>query len=203
MAFVQLLPAQRFITGKIIDGNTKQVLPSASVFLANTSIGTSVDKVGEFKLEVTGTGRYNLVVALIGYETYAREVSLQENIAGLIIELKPRVSELEEVIVGNYDKNGWDKWGDFFIEMLIGNTPNAINCRLLNKKVVKFSYSKKENILRAYASEPLIIENNALGFNLTYSLTQFEHNYKTRIFFYQGYPLFREKAPKNNLKNVH
>lgn len=198
MAFAQLLPAQRIITGKIIDINSKQALSSASVFLANTSIGTSTNSAGAFKLEITGNGRFNLVVAMIGYETYAREVSLQENLTGLIIELKPRVAELQEVIVGNYDKNGWEKWGDFFMEMLIGNTPNAMKCRLMNKDAVKFSYSKKENILRAYATEPLIIENNALGFNLTYSLTQFEHNYKTRIFFYQGYPLFAEMQSKNN-----
>lgn len=195
---MQYVQAQRIIAGKIIDFNTKQALSSASVFLANTSAGTNTNSAGEFKLEIAGSGRYNLVVALIGYETYATEVSLQENITGLKIELKPKVAELEEVIVGNYDKNGWEKWGVFFMEMLIGNTPNALNCKLLNKEAVKFSFSKKENILRAYATEPLRIENNALGFDLTYSLTQFEHNYKNRIFFYQGYPLFSEKKAKNN-----
>lgn len=198
VSFMQYVQAQRIITGKIIDFNTKQALPSASVFLANTSAGTNTNSAGEFKLEIAGSGRYNLVVALIGYETYATEISLQENLTGLKIELKPQVAELEEVIVGNYDKNGWEKWGVFFMEMLIGNTPNALNCKLLNKEAVKFSFSKKENILRAYATEPLRIENNALGFDLTYSLTQFEHNYKTRIFFYQGYPLFSEKKAKNN-----
>lgn len=198
VSFMQYVQAQRIITGKIIDFNTKQALPSASVFLANTSAGTNTNSAGEFKLEIAGSGRYNLVIALIGYETYATEISLQENLAGLKIELKPQVAELEEVIVGNYDKNGWEKWGVFFMEMLIGNTPNALNCKLLNKEAVKFSFSKKENILRAYATEPLRIENNALGFDLTYSLTQFEHNYKTRIFFYQGYPLFSEKKAKNN-----
>lgn len=198
VSFMQYVQAQRIIAGKIIDFNTKQALSSASVFLANTSAGTNTNSAGEFKLEIAGSGRYNLVVALIGYETYATEVSLQENINGLKIELKPKVAELEEVIVGNYDKNGWEKWGVFFMEMLIGNTPNALNCKLLNKEAVKFSFSKKENILRAYATEPLRIENNALGFDLTYSLTQFEHNYKNRIFFYQGYPLFSEKKAKNN-----
>lgn len=198
VSFMQYVQAQRIITGKIIDFNTKQALPSASVFLANTSAGTNTNSTGEFKLGIAESGRYNLVVALIGYETYVTEVSLLENINGLKIELKPQVAELEEVIVGNYDKNGWEKWGVFFMEMLIGNTPNALNCKLLNKEAVKFSFSKKENILRAYATEPLRIENNALGFDLTYSLTQFEHNYKTRIFFYQGYPLFSEKKAKNN-----
>lgn len=198
VSFMQYVQAQRIIAGKIIDFNTKQALSSASVFLANTSAGTNTNSAGEFKLEIAGSGRYNLVVALIGYETYATEVSLQENITGLKIELKPKVAELEEVIVGNYDKNGWEKWGVFFMEMLIGNTPNALNCKLLNKEAVKFSFSKKENILRAYATEPLRIENNALGFDLTYSLTQFEHDYKNRIFFYQGYPLFSEKKAKNN-----
>lgn len=201
IAFAQLVQAQRTISGKIIDVNTKQALASASVFLANTSVGTNANSAGEFKLEIAGPGRFNLVVALIGYETYATEVSVQENITGLKIELKPQVAELAEVVVGNYDKNGWEKWGIFFMEMLIGNTPNALNCKLLNKEAVKFTFSKKENILRAYATEPLRIENNALGFDLTYSLTQFEHNYKSRIFFYQGYPLFSEKKPKNNRQN--
>lgn len=198
IAFAQLVQAQRTISGKIIDVNTKQALASASVFLANTSVGTNANSAGEFKLEIAGPGRFNLVVALIGYETYATEVSVQENITGIKIELKPQVAELAEVVVGNYDKNGWEKWGEFFMEMLIGNTPNALNCKLLNKEAVKFTFSKKENILRAFATEPLRIENNALGFDLTYSLTQFEHNYKTRIFYYQGYPLFSEKKPRNN-----
>lgn len=202
VTIVQFAQAQRIISGKIIDAVSKQALSSASVFLANTSIGTNANVSGEFKLELSGSGRYNLVAAMIGYESYAREVSLQESITGLIIELKPRVAELEEVVVGNYDKNGWEKWGDFFMEMLIGNTPNALSCKLLNKKAVKFSYSKKENILRALATEPLRIENNALGFDLTYILTQFEHNYKTRIFYYQGYPLFTEKTAKNNRQKI-
>ncbi|WP_438944862.1 carboxypeptidase-like regulatory domain-containing protein, partial [Sediminibacterium sp.] len=180
IAFAQLVQAQRTISGKIIDVNTKQALASASVFLANTSVGTNANSAGEFKLEIAGPGRFNLVVALIGYETYATEVSVQENITGIKIELKPQVAELAEVVVGNYDKNGWEKWGEFFMEMLIGNTPNALNCKLLNKEAVKFTFSKKENILRAFATEPLRIENNALGFDLTYSLTQFEHNYKDR-----------------------
>lgn len=195
--FAQLLYAQRMISGKIIELGSKKGLASANVFLANTSMGTTTNSIGEFKLEVTGTGRFNLVVSIIGYETYATEITIGENLTGLIIELKPSVSELAEVIVGNYDKNGWDKWGDFFMEMLIGNTPNALSCKLLNKKAVKFSYSKNENILRAYATEPLKMENNALGFDLIYSLTQFEYNYKTRIFYYQGYPLFSEKKPRN------
>ncbi|WP_026752292.1 carboxypeptidase-like regulatory domain-containing protein [Sediminibacterium sp. C3] len=198
IATAQFAEAQRIISGKIIDFKTKQGLPAASVFLSNTSVGTNTNSAGEFKLELAGPGRFNLIVALIGYETYATEVSLQENITGLKIELKHQVAELEEVVVGNYDKKGWEKWGIFFMEMLIGNTPNALNCKLLNKDAVKFTFSKKENILRAYATEPLRIENNALGFDLTYSLTQFEHNYKTRIFFYQGYPLFSERKPKNN-----
>jgi hypothetical protein len=150
IAFAQLVQAQRTISGKIIDVNTKQALASASVFLANTSVGTNANSAGEFKLEIAGPGRFNLVVALIGYETYATEVSVQENITGIKIELKPQVAELAEVVVGNYDKNGWEKWGEFFMEMLIGNTPNALNCKLLNKEAVKFTFSKKENILRRY-----------------------------------------------------
>lgn len=190
--------AQTTLSGKIVMAGTNMPIASASVFLSNTSVGTISKEDGSFIIEKFPAGRYDLVVTILGYETYITELNSLKLPDDFLITLQPKSKELAEVVVRNYDKNGWDKWGDFFMEMLIGKTPNALNCKLLNKEAVMFQFSKKENILRAYASEPLLIRNDALGYNLSYELKEFEHNYKTRIFFYQGYPLFIEMEPKNN-----
>lgn len=196
--FIGLLAnAQKSLNGKIIVAGTNDPIPYASIFLSNTSVGTVSKENGQFTIANFPNGRYDLVVTILGYETYTVEINSINLPENLVIALQPKPKELEEVIVANYDKNGWEKWGDFFMGMLIGKTPNSWDCKLLNKGVVKFQYSKKENILRAYASEPLQIRNDALGYDLIYELKGFEHDYKTRIFYYQGYPLFIERTPKN------
>ncbi|WP_439506009.1 carboxypeptidase-like regulatory domain-containing protein [Sediminibacterium sp.] len=190
--------AQKKLIGKVVVSGSQVPISSASVFLSNTSVGTISKEDGSFIIDPLPNGRYDLVVTILGYETYVKEINSNQIPDFLIIPLTFKPTELQEVIVGNYDKNGWDKWGDFFMEMLIGKTPNALDCKLLNKNAVKFRYNKKENILSAFADEPLKIVNNALGFDLSYELLSFEYNYKSRIFFYQGYPLFKEKQPRNN-----
>lgn len=190
--------AQKKLSGKIIVEGSQIPISSASIFLSNTSVGTISKEDGQFVIDPFPIGRYDLVVTILGYETYTTQINSNQLPEFLIISLQPKAKELQEVIVANYDKNGWDKWGDFFMEMLIGKTPNALDCKLLNKDAIKFIFNKKENILRAFATEPLRIRNDALGYDLSYELKEFEHNYKTRIFYYQGYPLFTQRKHRNN-----
>ena len=80
----------------------------------------------------------------------------------------------------------------FFIENFIGTSALAADCKLKNPETIRFRYNKKENILRAFADEPIVLENRALGYILRYDLKVFEYNYGTRIFYFQGYPLFED-----------
>ena len=47
------------------------------------------------------------------------------------------------------------------------------------------------------ASEPLQIENNALGYNIKYALDSFTHEYATQVSLYTGNPLFEEMTALN------
>lgn len=199
---VSNIQAQKKLSGKVVAAGSKMSIPSASIFLSNTSVGTISKEDGSFIIEPFPAGRYDLVVAILGYETYIKEINSNQIPDYLLITLTPKATELQEVIVGNFDKNGWEKWGDLFMEMLIGKTPNSYDCKLLNKNAVKFRYNKKENILNAFADEPLILVNSALGYELSYELISFEYNFKSRIFFYQGHPLFKQKTSKNNRQQI-
>lgn len=192
--------AQKTLRGKLIASDSKKPISGASVFLSNTSKGTVSSDDGSFIINSFPEGRYDFVVSILGYET--KTIPLNSSTIPIFLEiiLTPKVKELEEVIVEPYEKNGWEKWGTFFIDYLIGKTPNALDCKLLNKEVVKFRFKKKENVLRAFADEPLVIRNEALGYELKYDLSLFEFNFKSNIFFYQGYPLFIDLETKRKSK---
>lgn len=189
---LQVSFAQPALRGKVIAGDTKQPIHLANVFLSNTSIGTVTNAEGVFVLDRFPQGRFDVVVSCIGYETYVTTIQYAQLPANIEVVLKPKVNVLQEVVVEPYEKNGWERYGTFFMENFIGTSALAADCKLKNPETIRFRYNKKENILRAFADEPIILENKALGYILRYDLKVFEYNYGTRIFYFQGYPLFED-----------
>jgi hypothetical protein len=190
------------LAGKIIGADSKQPIASASVFLSGTSVGTVTGASGEFIIHKIPQGRFDLVISCIGYETQILTVFSDKISSKLEIKLTPKAEQLSEIIIAQYEKNGWAKWGNFFIESLIGTSDFALKCKFKNTKTVKFLFSKKSNTLKAFADDALIIENNALGYHLRYQLVRFEYNFNTHSLFYEGYPLFQEmETQKKAVKN--
>ncbi len=186
------------LRGKILAADTKQPIAGANVFLSNTSTGAVANDKGEFMLDHFPAGRFDLVVSCIGFETEVQTIQSNQIAAGITIYLKPKAKDLDEVIVRHYDKDGWNKWGAFFIKTLIGSSAYANDCVLKNKEVVKFVNNKKERTLEAFADDELVIHNPALGYILRYRLTKFEFNSATQLFFYQGYPFFEAMQARNS-----
>ena len=182
------------ISGKIIDAATKLPLQGASVFAENTTIGTATNTEGFFRLQLPNGG-YSIVVTFTGYQTETKRVTTAD--AGnreMVIEIKQKEKELQDVVIkASFEvKNGWVKYGDFFLENFIGKTANSQQCVIKNKEAVKFFYYKRKGLLKVMAEEPLEITNDGLGYNIKYTLDSFVHNYKTEITTYSGYPLFQE-----------
>ena len=182
------------ISGKIIDEKTKQPMPNASVFCQNTTLGTVTNADGNFSLRLKNGG-YDLVISYTGYQTKRQRVSngTAEN-ENMTIELQEQDKSLTEVVVSGSAEvaDGWNKYGQFFIDNFIGTTPNASQCNIENKDVVKFYFYKKRNKLKVKAASNLIITNNALGYKIKYQLDSFVYDYTAKISSYTGYPLFEE-----------
>ena len=190
------------VSGKIIDAETKEPLNSASVYCQNTTIGTTTNKEGEFSLQLK-SGGYELIISYTGYQTKQVQISHSDNRIP-DIEMAKEEKSLGEVIIktSNEVKDGWEKYGGFFIEHFIGTTPNAAKTTLLNPEVLKFYLLKKSNKLRVLATEPLQIENKALGYNLRYQLDSFIYHYNTNINSYRGFCLYSEMEGDDSLKKV-
>lgn len=183
-------PGNGNITGTVSDSASGAPLAGVSVFLNNTSRGTSTGTKGDFHLDIP-KGNYQLVFSAIGYATLVIDVNGSRLPSPLHLLLHPRATELVAVTVEPYDKHGWVKYGRFFMENFIGTGENAADCKLKNHEVLRFFFSRRTNQLFVTATEPLHIENNALGYILTYQLDTFRANLNTKAVQYFGYPYFQ------------
>src|SRR6185437_2133345 len=91
-----LFGQQVTITGKITDEQNKAV-PFASVYIKNTTKGTSANSEGEYVLQVKA-GIYELQYKAIGYQQEARKVSVNAN-QQINVVLKTEAYQLKDVIV--------------------------------------------------------------------------------------------------------
>jgi hypothetical protein len=185
------LPAygQKLLKGMVVDEEKSLPVPGASIFLNNTSIGTTSDAQGRFELSIP-QGKYELIVSSLSYATANISITSPAFPDTLTIRLKPRASTLENVVVEAYEKEGWKKWGDFFIKNFVGTSEHASGCRILNPEVIRFRHNKKTGEVTATAYEPLMIENRSLGYNIRYQLEVFRYDAKTGYLLFQGYPFF-------------
>ncbi|MEO5941901.1 MAG: carboxypeptidase-like regulatory domain-containing protein [Ferruginibacter sp.] len=190
------------VTGKIIDTQSSQPLQGASVFAQNTTIGTATDAEGNFKLYLPNGG-YDLVVTYTGYNTETKRVTTGDDAnKNIVIQMFQKEKQMADVtiVASSEVKDGWEKYGSFFLDEFIGKTANSKNCTIKNPEVLKFYFSKKKNRLKVLASEALHIENKSLGYNIKYSLDSFTHEYNSEISLYTGYPLFTEMSATDSLQ---
>ena len=183
--------AQGSISGTVVDAETKQPLEGASVFAQNTTKGTATDKQGAYKLYLD-KGGYEINVTFTGYAS--RTINLSE-ITGdrtFNLEMQKADNTMGEVVIKNSAEvtDGWTKYGDFFVKHFIGATANADSSTLLNPEALKFYYYKRTDRLKILATEPLQIQNRALGYNLRYDLDSFVYFFKTDVNSYRGKCLF-------------
>ena len=190
--------AQQTIKGRVVNATTGIPIAGSSVFISNSSKGTTTDNLGQFELKDVPSGNHDLVISSIGYETNVYSFTHDQLPLRLKVELMEKVKELENVTLEPYVEEGWNKWGKTFTDYFIGSSENAAYCKIRNGKAIKFRYYKKSNRLEAYSDEPVFVENKALGYIIHYQLEDFEISFRDRTFLYAGYPLFEEMHEARN-----
>lgn len=90
--------SQTRVTGVITDDSTKPV-PLANVFLEDTYDGGISDENGAFSFETDETGAHTLVVRMIGYREYRKEVVLAGQPVTVEVRLVEAISQLNAVTI--------------------------------------------------------------------------------------------------------
>ena len=178
------------ITGRVTDASSGEPLPGVHVFIAQSMTGTTTGSDGRYVLRPLPPGAHRLYVSIVGYEPEARDVMLRTDSLEVRhdFSLEETVLEMEGVeVVGVADPN-WERHLQKFIRLFIGETPNAAHTQILNPEVL--SFEDKLVQFTAVASEPLLIENRALGYRIQYFLRAFSAT-PTRV-SYDGEGLYEE-----------
>lgn len=206
--FLTMLPvslfAQTLITGKLTSAANKNGVPAASVFLSNTSVGSTSAADGSFTLANVKNGQYDLVVSCLGYEQYHRTLTVNNADIKLdAIELMPKVTALSEVVIKydpereKYDLNinrknnaARDAQIRRFVFEFFGHNPNGLGCKLLNPELLDLYLNRANGDLTVSSPDFLVIENPALGYRIKYLLAEFLYSPQNRTISYSGSFIF-------------
>ncbi|MBC7892292.1 MAG: carboxypeptidase regulatory-like domain-containing protein, partial [Sphingobacteriaceae bacterium] len=181
------------LTGRITDAATGQPLPFATVYIDNTTQGTLADAHGMYRLTGVALGTVELAASFVGYHPARQALRLTDSRPHSVsLALKPDAALLQAVIVTAQKPKAWQRQFRQFKAALLGDTYFAGQCSIPNGRMVEFS--EKDGHLLATASEPLMIENAALGYRLHYELLHFDL-YQSAT-YYAGISRFEELKPE-------
>jgi hypothetical protein len=167
---------QFIITGKVLNQKDQKPVADANVFINNTTVGTRTDNAGNFTLNDLKPGKYKLVISIVGFENYSREVLINNSNVNLPgITISPKTIALKEVSIKS--KNNGKLYFNWFYEVFknefLGTSDLAKDCKILNPEALYIDYDEATNTITATSSGFLEIENRDLGYNIKYLLTDF------------------------------
>ncbi|WP_412069712.1 carboxypeptidase-like regulatory domain-containing protein [Rubrivirga sp. IMCC43871] len=195
LALAALAPTVGAQTGVLV-GTVRDAdgtpLPGASVVLTGTARGAAVSAEGRFRIERLAPGAYRVVASMVGYTSAVEPVRVAaSDTAHVALTLAATVAALGGAVVEAERDERWARRLRQFLRALVGESGNADSTRLLNPEVLDFTSSW--GTLSATAAAPLVFENRALGYRLTYLLTDFEGGASSVR--YDGEESFEELAP--------
>lgn len=184
------------ITGQITDYRTGKPIQDANVFLANTTIGTASDKDGKFQLKNIRLGSHELIISFIGYEVRRYPIRFTAPAEKKYnVRLKVKVLSIPEVTITAQEIKDWKENAAIFKKYFLGTSENAQACTITNIEILEFVKEKGNRPFKAFAAEPLIIENSALGYTVFFDMLHFEAH--KREIKYSGYSRFEAMKPRN------
>ncbi len=180
------------VSGIIYNAETKKVIQDVNIYIANSTLGTTSNKMGKYKISGLDKGNYKLIISSIGYKRIVKNLFIPDaKQYHFSFYLEPKIYELPTVIIDEEAKDLWKERLDTFINQFIGQSRNAERCELENPYIIEFE--EKDGALSASAPEPLVIYNYALGYRIDYFLEYF--SYQPPHTFYKGLPVFSELDP--------
>ena len=175
----------------------KEPIKGVKVFYDKSTIFTTTDDNGIFEIPLISlTPNPKLVFYHPDYEIF--EVTDTDKLKSEYF-LKQKKDEIETLNTFSTFFPAEEMY-QVFRENFLGKTKNTKETKILNKEILQLRYDTINYKFIAKASQPLQIQNNALGYHIEYYLENFEIEYSAFALdntlldykFYNGYILFRD-----------
>jgi|GEM_PF-748701 len=185
------------LNGRVYRQDTDSAIVNASVYYSGSTTGTVTNSKGEFILQAK-SGQVPLVISCVGYQT--AEVKNYHPGQDIKVFLKPKQFELQGVTVTS-DGMSREEKVRIFTREFIGTSKYAKSCTITNIDDVDLFYDRKNKTLTAESSKPIIINNQLLGYHITYYLDHFKRT-PTNIAFAGNY-IFKDVATADDQKKIN
>ena len=188
------------IKGTVLDKQTHNKISSAIVYFSGTFVRTNTDKKGKFELDLSKFVTMPITISASGYNSVTLTIVSPEK--PVLIYLKPKENKLKpDVSNSSADDKKGEKNLRLFKNTFLGTTPNARNCQIINEKDIEFISCS--DTLKALSMKPILVDNKALGYSLTYFLDKFELYKKNNTFSFSGNIFFKEDLTEENKKEFY
>jgi hypothetical protein len=148
------------IKGMVLDQETDAPIPLAEVFISGTTFGSITDGKGEFELQ-TNYLPCLLVVSHISYVPFSKMID-DGSMSYVKIALIPYEHEIKEISVEGMNMRKENL--KLFRQAFFGMDEYASACNILNDSVLRFRWDS--SIFSASAYQPLLVDNNKLGYRM-------------------------------------
>ncbi|GAB3932655.1 carboxypeptidase-like regulatory domain-containing protein [Mucilaginibacter myungsuensis] len=179
------------ISGTVAD-EKGVTLPGATVFLSGTKKMTATSTEGKFNIGQLAPGTYEVSVSMVGFEPYAQTVVVKASSVIANVVMRVKTNQLNEVTIRVTDPTERRTHLALFRNAFLGTTENGRSCTIINPDVLSFTFDKKEAILRAEASDIVLVENKNLGYRIKYLLKYFAYDMRANRILYHGEPSFED-----------
>lgn len=167
------------LTGYVTDATTGKPMPFAHVYVNGSTQGAITDEKGFYKLVGVPLGTVEIAASFVGYQSAVQKIRFENpSPQKADFQLKPSEQMLDAVTVRGNSKRS-EQHLRLFKKQLFGE-PFGRQCVLVNSEVLNFKEDKDH--LYATADEPLIIDNQALGYRLIYDLKQFDATKSGKVY---------------------
>ncbi len=177
------------ISGNVSDESNLPVR-GASIFLTGRMNSTITDVNGNFNLNNLKAGNYSIVITMVGHKPVIKDTTIKDRDIKLSLHLELQATNLNAVTVMP-DKSRLE-YLEIFKKQFLGESKNALQCKIINSEILTFNYDKKIGKLTAGTDEVLTIKNEALGYQIKYLLLNFRYYDSKDVVIYEGYPSFEE-----------
>ena len=149
----------QIISGIIFTENQKK-LSEVNIYIDGSKTHTVSDTAGNFSLDIQDQKTVTLVFHKKRYETST--VKISDVIGKKVKVILLRIQDMEEVVLIPYTDAAYQKYITYFLGQFVGF--DQLNFIIKNQKSLKFSFDKKNQILKVKAPQTLIINNKKLAY---------------------------------------
>lgn len=168
-------------SSQVLEGHVydmqNNALQAATVYLDGSTVATTTDAEGYFKINGNAASRATLVVSYMGYKTIRLEDPFRHKKIKVLME-EDAIS-MQEVVLekGPFTRKEMMK---AFKEQFLGVTNAGQSCKIENENDINLYYDIQTNTLTATSYKPIKIKNSYLGYEVFFELADFNVLYRRR-----------------------